>query len=62
MTMSNTTEYRCINNFKHVFSKGAIYAGYPDKQIPTGITFTDDSGTEHTITARLFTTLFEEVK
>ena len=54
--------YKCINNFKGAFTKGVVYEGHVDKLIPTGIMFKDNNNVDHTITARLFNTLFVEVK
>lgn len=59
---TNTTKYICIESFHDAFTKGKTYDGYPDQLIETGITFIDDIGDKHTITARIFSNHFTEVK
>ena len=57
------TKYMCIKSLTNSFTVGIVYTviDYPTL-IPTGIEFIDNTGRAHTITARLFGTLFTEYK
>jgi len=61
--MTKTTKYTCIKSLKNYFTVGIVYAviDYPSL-IPTGVEFIDNTGRAHTITARLFDSLFTECK
>lgn len=61
--MAKVTQYTCIKSFHDAFTKGVVYevTDYPNN-IPTGIEFVDDLGDKHTITARIFDTIFKECK